>query len=71
MFESNWEYVTTMQKTWHDLVNIDKEKGLLKHNEFSWNFCNCNFESIRIYVKILMNFLIYNIPMKIFQKFEK
>jgi hypothetical protein len=26
-------------------------KGLLKHGEFSWKFCSCNFESIRIYFK--------------------
>jgi hypothetical protein len=24
-------------------------KGLLKHGEFSWKFCSCTFESIRIY----------------------
>jgi len=22
-------------------------KGLLKHDEFSWKFCSCNFESIK------------------------
>jgi hypothetical protein len=26
-------------------------KGFLKHGEFSWKFCRCNFESIRIYFK--------------------
>jgi hypothetical protein len=26
-------------------------KGLLKHGEFSWKFCNHNFESIKIYFK--------------------
>jgi len=26
-------------------------KGLLKHGEFSWKFCSCNLESIRIYFK--------------------
>jgi hypothetical protein len=24
-------------------------KGLLKHGKFSWKFCSCNFEIIRIY----------------------
>jgi hypothetical protein len=24
-------------------------KRLLKHGEFSWNFCSCNFESIKIH----------------------
>jgi len=24
-------------------------KGLLKHGEFLWKFCSCNFESVRIY----------------------
>jgi hypothetical protein len=27
-------------------------EGLLKHGEFSWKFCSCNFESIRNYFKI-------------------
>jgi len=26
-------------------------KGFLKHGEFSWKFCSCNFESIRTYLK--------------------
>jgi len=26
-------------------------KKFLKHGEFSWKFCSCNFESIRIYFK--------------------
>jgi len=46
-------------------------KRFLKHVEFSWNFCNCNFESIRIYFKIFMNFLIYNVPITIFSKIRK
>jgi hypothetical protein len=28
-------------------------KGLLKYGEFSWKFCNYNFESIRTYFKFL------------------
>jgi hypothetical protein len=28
-------------------------KGLLKHGEFSWKFCSCNFGSIRVYFKKL------------------
>jgi len=44
-------------------------KNLLKHDEFSWKFCNCNFESIRIYFKISRIFLIHSVPMVIFQKF--
>jgi hypothetical protein len=31
-------------------------KRLLKHDEFSWKICSCNFESIRIYFKILTIF---------------
>jgi len=46
-------------------------KKLLKHGEFSWKFCSCNFESIKIYFKNWMNFLIYNVPIVIFQNFEK
>jgi hypothetical protein len=45
-------------------------KIFLKHGEFSWKFCNCNFESIRIYFRNLTNFLIYSVPMVIFQKFN-
>jgi hypothetical protein len=26
-------------------------KGFLKHGEFSWKFCSCNFESIKTYLK--------------------
>jgi hypothetical protein len=26
-------------------------KGLLKHGEFSWKYCSCNFESIKNYFK--------------------
>jgi hypothetical protein len=43
---------------------------LLKHGEFSWKFCSCNFEILKAYFKILMNFLIYSVPMVIFQKFK-
>ncbi len=46
-------------------------KGLLKHSEFSWKFCSCNFESIRIYFNYLFIYLIYSAPMVIFQNFEK
>jgi hypothetical protein len=38
---------------------------------FHQKICTYNFESIRIHVKILMKFLIYNVPMVSFQKFEK
>jgi hypothetical protein len=37
----------------HAFVQCFKRiKRLLKHGEFSWKFCSCNFESIRIYFKI-------------------
>jgi hypothetical protein len=45
-------------------------KGLLKHGEFSWKFCSCNFESVKNYFKNDF-FNIYNVPMVIFQKFKK
>jgi len=45
-------------------------KWLLKHCEFSWKLCSLNFENIKIYFKILRNFLIYNVPMVIFQTFD-
>jgi hypothetical protein len=46
-------------------------KWFLKQGEFSWKFCSCNFESIKNYLKNYMNFLIYNVPIVIFQNFEK
>jgi hypothetical protein len=42
-------------------------KGLLKHGEFSWNFCSCNFESIKIYFKNIY-ILIYSVPWWKFSK---
>ncbi len=41
-------------------------KRFLKHGEFSWKFCNSNFENIRIYFNY-----IYSVPMVIFQIFKK
>jgi hypothetical protein len=46
-------------------------KGFLKHGEFSWKFCSYNFESIKVYLKNKIIFLIYSVPMMIFQKFKK
>jgi hypothetical protein len=46
-------------------------KGLLKHGEFSWKFCNCNFENIRIYFKNKTYFLKYSVPMVIFQIYKQ
>jgi len=46
-------------------------KRHLKHCEFSWKLCSFNFENIKFYFKILTNFLIYSVPMVIFQTFEK
>jgi len=46
-------------------------KGFLKHSEFSWKLCSCNFENIKTYFKILTIFSIYSVPMVIFQNFEK
>jgi hypothetical protein len=45
-------------------------KGILKHGEFSWKICSCNFESIRIYLKNETFFLICNVSMMIFQNFK-
>jgi len=42
----------------------------LKHGEFSWKFCNYNFESIKTYLKNLTIFLIYSVPVVTFQKFK-
>jgi hypothetical protein len=30
---------------------FDKEKWLLKHDEFSWKFCSCKFENITYFKK--------------------
>ncbi len=46
-------------------------KGLLKHGDFSWKFCSCNFDNIRSFFKNLTIFLIYSVPTMIFYKFEK
>jgi hypothetical protein len=58
----------------HDFFECFKHiKGLLKHGEFSWKFCNCNFESIRIYFNFVFFkfFLTYSVPMVIFQILKK
>jgi hypothetical protein len=34
-------------------------KGLLKHGEFSWKFCSCNFESVKTYIYIFLFYFIF------------
>jgi hypothetical protein len=46
-------------------------KWLLKHGEFSWKFCSCNFESTKIYFKNRTFFLRYIVSMVSFQIFKK
>jgi hypothetical protein len=60
-----WYKKTTYPPAFLECFKYIKE--LLKHGEFSWKFCNYNFEFIRIYFKNKIIFLIYNVPMVIFQ----
>ncbi len=49
-------------------------KWLLKHGEFSWKFCSCNFEDIRNYYNIyniIVYLFWYSVPMVIFEIFKK
>ncbi len=47
--KKNWNKKTTCP---HGFIECFKHiKGCLKHGEFSWQFCSCNFESIIIYLK--------------------
>jgi len=47
------EYIKVHKKIETIWWTFDKGKGLLKHGEFSWKFCNCNFESRRTYFKYI------------------
>jgi hypothetical protein len=60
-----------IQRTTCPHVFLECIKRLLKHGEFSWKFCSCSFENIRIYFRNQTIFLIYNILVVIFQKFKK
>jgi hypothetical protein len=51
------EYIKVHKEIEMILWTFDKEKKLLKHGEFSWKFCSCNFESIKNYFKNEMIFL--------------
>jgi hypothetical protein len=45
-----WNKKTTCPDAF--LECFKQTKIFLKHGEFSWKFCNCNFESTKIYQKI-------------------
>jgi hypothetical protein len=64
-----WNKKTTCPHVFFE--SFKHTKWLLKHCEFSWKFCSCNFESIKNYLKNYTTFLIYIIPMVNFQKFDK
>jgi len=63
-----WNKITTCPHVFFECFKHIKR--LLKHNEFSWKKFSCNFEGIQTYFKISTIFLIYSVPMVIFQKFE-
>jgi hypothetical protein len=66
-----WKGLLTQKTTCpHVFLKCFKHiKGLLKHGEFSWKLYCSNFESIRTYFKNKTFFLIYSVPMVIFQIF--
>jgi hypothetical protein len=44
-----WNKKTTCPHVFFEC--FEQIKGCLKHGEFSWKFCSCNFKSIIIYLK--------------------
>jgi hypothetical protein len=44
-------YIKQKKTHVHMLEFFKHVKRLLKHGEFSWKFCSCNFESIRFFLK--------------------
>ncbi len=64
--KKNWNKRTTCP---HVFLECFKHiTFFLKHSEFSWKFCTCIFESIRIYFKILTIFWHIVLPWWFFKK---